>query len=240
MAEEVDYFGDGDLSEYFGSTGNFDVSNGVLSTDVANAGNYRIVSTSGLPNYPNAGDVYACEMRAGPDSNTEGNPEMLFAATDTDNWYSVAFGYSRQEALYQVADGDGRSPGELGNESFSWNLGEWYDVRVKFGGDITSDFVFEEGDGITVGDAGDTDLANVEGVGVEDSSSASGFVREEGNPLAEPQSESLEASVYDSPSSDTPLVTITTDPGKLVEAGIGFRNAAAGTANEQWRNARIL
>jgi len=236
MAQVVDDFSDGDIDEYTGATDQYTVNNSVLEATGTGV-NYRIISTSGLANYPGAGDVYAAEMGA---FGGDGNPEMLFATEDTDNWFSLALAVAGDRIVYQKADGDGDQPSELNETSVSLSTDRWYDVRISFSASTTSNYVFNEGTEISVGEARDTDILYHSGTPVPDDADASGYVREEGNPLAEIQSFDLSASVYDSPESTDPIATVNANDETLSEGGIGWRNAFAVTANERFRNARIL
>lgn len=252
MAETVDDFSDGDLSEYSGLTDEFFIQGGVLGKTLEGVGgssNSVIASTSGLPNYPVRGDVYAVEARFIDDGSSErGAPEMGFGAINSDRMYLMSLaGPSNsiriRDAGINQGSTDSGEPVELSETTVSLTEDEWYDCRLVMGGaSQQSNFVFEQGEAIAIGDSGDHDLAYEEGTAIPSDSAASGFVREQGSPLGS-VGDTFTFELYDSPSSTSPLATVSQDlPGYEADAGggIGFRSANGSEESERWRNARIL
>jgi hypothetical protein len=248
MVKIVDDFGDGDISEYVGDKDEWVVSNGVLEKSLSGGeSNAAIASTSGLPNYPDTGDVYAVEIKVTSGGDEDGAPEIGFGSSGDDSMYLATVGFTTNEirlrdgGVNQGGTGNGE-PVDLAVNSADISTGVWYDARIYLGTvGRTSGFVFTKGEPITIGSAGDGDVLHHKGTEVRSDKDASGFVNEEGAPLAG-GSDIFTMEIHDSPSSTSPLATVSTEIPDYDNAGngIGWRSANASEESERFRNARIL
>jgi serine protease len=135
----IEDFKDGDLAEYAfdqGSSGASVVSSPTYSGSQALeiAGTYtKMISTSGLPTYPSAGDTFSCWMRL--DSGTE-NANFTYGVQNHDNRYYVKLN-SEQDGwwLFRYEDGSGTTL--AGESAIGLSADTWYEIEVEWrtGGD---------------------------------------------------------------------------------------------------------
>jgi hypothetical protein len=137
----IDDFEDGDLSEYAGDIGGFNVQTGsvyegtyALESDGPTTSQY-IYSTSDLPRYPRAGDTVQFRAEISRADSTIG---AVFAATSGESGYLVALD-DANERLY-LARLDSGSFNMLSENAFTVATGTWYRVKVDWGasGSITA------------------------------------------------------------------------------------------------------
>lgn len=137
----VDNFEDGDIAEYSGDTGQFGnttnvVKDGSYALKGTTSGNpYGISSTSGLSNYPQAGDKFSTWMRVAS-SSSGAQPEIQYAAqseTDLPNGYRVELDVANDEIKLKRVDSNGATT--LDNASVTLSEDTWYRVEVDWGSD---------------------------------------------------------------------------------------------------------
>jgi hypothetical protein len=152
----IDDFEDGDISEYFGSTGDWSVQTGTvyegtyaLESSVANV--TGITSQSGLPRYPQAGDTFRARIRF--ENDTSVNREAGFAFFMNDDGTNNARRY-RVEVRADNPDmritirGNDVTNSTLASTSIPQpNADEWYEFRIDTGegGKITFELYDESG-----------------------------------------------------------------------------------------------
>lgn len=139
----VDDFEDSDVSEYGGDTGNVsfttsNVQNGSVALELSNsnANQRSISSTSGLDNYPSAGDTFRCWTRMG--TNGQSKWEIMFAtqsATAFSNRYSIFL--NRDGSDFAIVKDDG-SFSFLSSATQTYSYSTYYEVEVDWStnGDI--------------------------------------------------------------------------------------------------------
>lgn len=123
----VDSFEDSDYDEYSvtsGSSSNFEtidessvsfsaIDGSKIHHFIAGFGGttQRLISTSGLPNYPTKGDRFECYLR----STGSNEASFLFGVTDDSNYYRFTVGWNAdQVTLFNNDDGDETSIGFSG------------------------------------------------------------------------------------------------------------------------------
>jgi len=133
----VDDFEDGDVAEYSGDTGSFDVTsnrvqNGSLSLETTTAGNISMTSTSGLDRYPEAGDTFRVWWQP-EEGDTSTDDRLFFASqsTSVDNNYRVHLYPQQNEFAFAKFEGGSQTRLAVSNQSYTDNT--WYEVEVEWG-----------------------------------------------------------------------------------------------------------
>lgn len=152
----VDDFEDGDISEYSGDTGNYsvqtaDVHGGNQALESTSTGTpfFNIRSTSGLDNYPEAGDSFHWWVNSDTgDGGTQARIAGKFGLQDASNYYDVQFDFNNGNiAINERVSG---SETQLGIAAgFTTTAGTWYKVGVDWGDNGTITAIAYESDGST-------------------------------------------------------------------------------------------
>ncbi|UPW00816.1 hypothetical protein M0R88_01620 [Halorussus gelatinilyticus] len=152
----IDDFEDGDLSEYSfdrGSSSASVVSSPTHSGSYAleyTAGNVEAISTSGLPNYPVAGDTFSYRVRG---SGGASKTNLSYGVQDHANRYFVRLNIANDSlALYRL---EGGSSTELAADWSTPTLSQdtWYELEVQWGA--------SGGHTVTLFDAGGTQVTQI-------------------------------------------------------------------------------
>lgn len=245
MAKTVDDFSDGDLTEYEGDKTAYEESNNRLRRDEIQS-TPRIVSTSGLPNYPTLGDVYAVEMGSFEGDGSYDTPEAMFGVQGVNEAWLMTLDPPSDEIRIRDATngtetGDPEDIAVINDTDLS--LDRYYDCRLFLGataGEDKSLILYEEGEAVVVGDHGENDFVYVEGEPVTDSNDAESIAYEAGTPLGGSLNLDFKFELHDSPSSETPLESVNATLPDFDSGGIGWRAANSSGSGAQYRNARIL
>ena len=120
------------LDDYFGDVGDFDVVDsdpieGDKTLETDRGAGQEIISTSGLSDYPQRGDVFSCLIMA---TDSRGGPEVIFGASDVDNFYDVRTEPGSDNIRLAVTEGGSRTT--LDSASPSLDVGEVYDVGITW------------------------------------------------------------------------------------------------------------
>jgi hypothetical protein len=142
---EVDYFEDSGLSEYDGDTGSFSVTDGSsdgLTTpqegdqmlrEYISSGSATIYSTSGLPNYPSAGNKFRCWVYFGAQSGYASSGELIRTH------FGVQSSASSSYAIVLSPKGDSveiwKDGSAIASTNASINGVTWYDQRCEWKSD---------------------------------------------------------------------------------------------------------
>jgi hypothetical protein len=149
----IDDFEDGDVGEYTGDTSDYNVQTGTVyegqyaleATGAPSSGN-SITSTSGLPRYPKAGDIFQFRFRT---TDIDDNPELSFGVTDSSNRYIIIVASKDADSANQrfLEVDNGSYTTLASNTTTDTPIGEWHKVVVNWGasGDITIDFFDSDG-----------------------------------------------------------------------------------------------
>ena len=157
----VDGFEDGDISEYEGNTSAFSVQSSTVYDGTyaleGSSGFDTIASTSGLSNYPEAGDNLSIRFYY-PDTNLRTN-KIFFATQDAsspnDNGYSVVINGDNSPATFGIQkDGSTLSSSTFTLSSYT---GEWLEVLVDWNTDGSIDATFKDSSGNTITTVSATD-----------------------------------------------------------------------------------
>jgi len=141
----VDDYEDGDISEYAGDTGNASIissdplegSNSLEHTQDAGS---VVFSTSGLANYPQQGQNFACLTEA---RNGDG-ATPCYGLEDTNNFYAVSVEVSSNRLRFFEVDGGSLTVTLLATPTLSG--GQVYDVDVQWQSDNTHNIELYEWD----------------------------------------------------------------------------------------------
>lgn len=161
QATVIDSFEDGGMTEYSGDTTEAStVSYPTVSGDLAlkmdtlsDGSASAVVSTSGLPYYPNDGDTFRYHMQTG-DGSADGR--FFFGAADTENAYRVEISPGSDEVrLGRVEAG---VVTDLGSIPATITTFEWYEVEVRWadGGGLEVETFDESGSSLGTITSGDS------------------------------------------------------------------------------------
>jgi len=130
----IDDFNDTDFSEYSGDTGNLSQSTTTVKEGSGSAeffqpsgSNIEVTSTSGLENYPEAGDTFRYFVRQDVDTDSS-RVSHQFGVQGTDS-YSIDFRPNSNEIRFS-------STYDSGNNltiNTTLNANEWYEIEVDWG-----------------------------------------------------------------------------------------------------------
>jgi hypothetical protein len=157
----VDCFEDGDLSEYNfdrGSTGASIVTDPTFfgSNALAITGtNTELISTSGLPVYPKAGDWFRCRVQA---TNGAAKLNVTYGVQDHENRYYVAMSFADNKFNLLRYDNGSSILLDQKTEGFDLAEDEWYRIEINWreNGTHTASLYNESEDLITRVTATDT------------------------------------------------------------------------------------
>lgn len=183
MVTTVDGYEDGDLSEYYiNEVSLADVQTSVVQEgiravrlDNEGASDSSIVSLSGLPYYPSAGDTIRVWFRG---EAAESNCVVGFGWQNPAGPQGGGTGYSlgvrgNQQDL-RVRKYQSGSVTKVDGTSISWDASTWYQFEAVWGGAGTpSDYVYESGDPVSVGSPGEHEYEYVSGSPLVDSGESS-------------------------------------------------------------------
>lgn len=182
-ATVIDSFERASLDHYTGDTGAFDItstfatdgSNGLEADDTVTR---RIVSTSGLDNYPSKPAEFKYDLESNRStSDVTGTLELspAWGAADTDNFYMAQVRIDNPGLRLFVKDGGSFSTFDGGGTDLSeWNANTAYTMTVQwddgstFGGsdnDMTVDITDPDGNSIGSNSGNDSTHATNDGVG---------------------------------------------------------------------------
>ena len=131
----VDNFEEADLSEYsntggFSVTSNTPVSDGVYSLKLINDGQAnRMISTSGLANYPERGDTFRFNVQIIDDTAL---PQTMFGVQDANNFYQISIDDRSDPGEFAFVKTIGGSRTRITTDSVSFSTGIWYLVEVEW------------------------------------------------------------------------------------------------------------
>lgn len=147
----VDNYEDGDISEYYGETGNYSIS-GVKTFEgsyaLYNGGNNdSIYSRSGLEKYPRSGDVFQIRTYHS-DDNAGSSFGFVFNSNNKGN-YAGYHGGNNDWFITNLDDGPDNGATEYDENPQS---GQWWKWIVKWYEDGSADFtVYDDSDNIIAG-----------------------------------------------------------------------------------------
>jgi hypothetical protein len=154
----VDSFEDGDMSEY-NVTGGFTVvdesnkpfsaKDGSKMLEVA-TNTVSANSTSGLNDYPQAGDTFRCWHRFGSVSGTGNQWTKWGVQSESDAADGYYVNTTGQGFSLRIRDGGNNST--LASGSVSFQSDEWYELEVDWATDGTFTVSWHEEDGSQIGD----------------------------------------------------------------------------------------
>lgn len=162
----IESFEDGDLAEYEGETDAYTiddsapVGHGETSLKNTSGDTAIIVSTSGLAQYPRAGDAFAAQAAR---TETNGNLGIAFGAQDTENFYFARI-YPESDGdrlqLYKRVNGDYT---ELDKANVSVDRNTLYDFVIDWGEFGEIDVEVRDPSGDAIGSVAATDETFTEG-----------------------------------------------------------------------------
>jgi hypothetical protein len=172
---EIDFFNDGNISEYGGSTSSFTVDQtspvfeGSHSLKFDSTG-ISISSTSGLPNYPDQGDTFEYRLNVASQTTDNGTNYKLLWATQSENTfpdsYRVEFANKFQDFVIQKRDG-GSNINLVSDTGLNIPTGEWLRIEIVWETDNSIQATLEEADGTQVSQlsTSDSTFTSAGGVG---------------------------------------------------------------------------
>ena len=160
----VDDFEDGNVSEYVGNTGNYEVNGEAPvakgSYSLKNTGGDEAIigSFAGLPRYPAAGDTFAAKVAS---TDTAHNVGLLFGMQDMSNFYFTRWSGGEKLQIWRVENGEYN---ELASsQAFSLDRGTVYDYVVDWGADGSIAVELRETGGSVLGSVSASDTTWSEG-----------------------------------------------------------------------------
>ncbi len=155
----IDDFEDQDLSEYTALTGslsdwgfdNSTVINGNYSLTITESTKVdrAIVSTSGLDNYPSAGDIISIWMHPSADGGNNPAANFYFGYQDANNYYMLTHqNTDSNDGIFRLAKADAGDFVTLHSETYNAS-NQWYRYEIDWGSSGTIDVTLYDSDGTT-------------------------------------------------------------------------------------------
>lgn len=115
----IDDFNDGDISEYTGETGSYDVVSSAsipiiegshMLSRGANTGYESIYSTSGLSYYPTQDEPFGIDVYSGAtDGGSTTQFGFKYGVQDSNNWYEMRYEFDDDDLILTISDGGSES-----------------------------------------------------------------------------------------------------------------------------------
>lgn len=162
VSSGIDDFEDGDLSEYSDPQGVFQITTSRTKDGTTYAGQFEdgsvegasLYSTSGLPDYPQAGDVFEAWFYAESGSINGG---FLFGYQDSNNRYEASSSFDRGTWI-EINKLDGGNKTEIArDENTDLTSGAWYRFQLEWDSDGDMRLAVFDDSGNLVGDTYGTD-----------------------------------------------------------------------------------
>jgi len=156
----VDSFEDGDLTEWDSEFDQKNLAN-VVSGPVHHGSqalelsgeHFHLNSTSGLDNYPQAGDTFSGWIRAGP--NVSGALVITYGVQDFDNHYVARINYPYDNVIIRKTENGNHTT--LAETEMGFTADAWYEVEIDWGLDGTHTVTMYDSSGSQLGSVSATD-----------------------------------------------------------------------------------
>ncbi len=164
----VDDFEDGDLSEYVGATGHYEittdepVATGEYSLKNVSGSDALVSSHADLPRYPRAGDRFAAKVAATETTSVMG---IAFGIESHENFYFVRTWNDRIQ-FYRVTEDEWSTPEYTKlaeSDPIDVEIGDIYEYVVDWGTDGAIEIELQDADGETAGSVSATDSTHLYG-----------------------------------------------------------------------------